>query len=484
MASLRSVPALLLLFAAPAMAQDTAPFFHKGALRALILSGRNNHDWRTTTPQLRKILVDTGRFDVRVDEEPAGMTAATLSAYDVVILDYNGPRWGEAAESAVETFVRSGKGMVAVHGATYAFGDYELLFDNHVKSGIHEKPWPAYAAMLGGAWAEASGHGQRHVFPVKFVDRQHPIARGLEPTFLANDELYHRMRLRPEAHVLATAFDATEIGGTGKDEPILWTVAYGRGRVFNTMLGHDVTAMMEKGFAETFARGAEWAASGVVKPPEATKKPAQTRVLVVTGGHSHETSFYAVFDGRSDLAVTVDPHPVAFGKDLRKDYDVLVLYDMIQELPEVQKKHLQEFAEAGKGIGVMHHAIASFNDWKWWWEELAGGKYFLKTEEGHAASTYKHDEEMVVQVVAKHPVTAGLSPMHWIEEAYKGVWISPQSQVLLKTDHPLADGPVAWITPYRKSRVVYIMLGHGPEAHEQPQFRQLVHNAVKWAGGS
>jgi type 1 glutamine amidotransferase len=476
-------PALLLLCAAMAAAQSTAPFFHKGAIRALILSGRNNHDWRATTPQLRRILVDTGRFDVRVDEEPAGITAATLDAYDVLILDYNGPRWGETAEAAVEAFVRSGKGMVAVHGACYAFADNELLFDNHVKSGIREKPWPAYAAMLGGAWVEASGHGQRHVFPVKFVDRQHAIAQELEATFLANDELYHRLKLSPQAHVLATAFDAEAIGGTGKDEPVLWTVAYGQGRVFNTTLGHDVTAMMEKGFAETFARGAEWAASGAVKPAEPVRKPPQTRVLLVTGGHSHETSFYGVFDGQSDLAVTVDPHPAAFANDLRPDYDVIVFYDMIQDLPDVRKKHLQDFAESGKGLVVMHHAIADFNDWKWWWEELVGGKYFLKAEEGHAASTYKHDQDMVVSVVAKHPITDGLSPMHLIDEAYQGVWISPQSQVLLKTDHPLSDGPVAWITPYRKSRVVYIMLGHGREAHEQPQFRQLVRNAVKWAAG-
>ena len=57
-----------------ATAQDTIPFFQPGKIRVLILSGRNNHDWRTTTPFLRKILVDSGRFDVRVEEEPAGIT--------------------------------------------------------------------------------------------------------------------------------------------------------------------------------------------------------------------------------------------------------------------------------------------------------------------------------------------------------------------------------------------------------------------------
>jgi hypothetical protein len=60
----------------------------------LIITGRDHHDWQSTTPHLRKLLTDTGRFAVRAEEEPAGITPATLAKYDVVILHYNGPRWG------------------------------------------------------------------------------------------------------------------------------------------------------------------------------------------------------------------------------------------------------------------------------------------------------------------------------------------------------------------------------------------------------
>lgn len=112
---------LLAVPAPPAAAQNTLPLFKKGALRVLILSGRNNHDWRSTTPALRQALVATGKFDVRVNEEPAGMSAETLSAYNALVLDYNGPRWGQTAEHAVEAFLRAGRGMVVVHGASWAF---------------------------------------------------------------------------------------------------------------------------------------------------------------------------------------------------------------------------------------------------------------------------------------------------------------------------------------------------------------------------
>src|SRR5436305_11761653 len=90
-------------------------------IQALIFTGRDHHDWQATTPYLRKLLTDTGRFAVRVEEEPAGITSATLAKYDVVILHYNGPRWGDVAEKTVLDYVRNGKGVVAVHAATYTF---------------------------------------------------------------------------------------------------------------------------------------------------------------------------------------------------------------------------------------------------------------------------------------------------------------------------------------------------------------------------
>jgi len=256
---------LLLMGAKMGVAQNSVSLFKKDRLRVLILSGRNNHDWRTTTPFLKKVLLDSGEFDVRVNEEPAGMTATTLAAYHAVVLDYNGPRWGEASETALAEFVRSGKGLVVVHGASWAFNGLVVLGDGHAKTGIMEPAWPEYARMIGGIWAEEepkTGHGKRHVFPVRIVDRDHPAARGLQEVMEADDELYHHMRMQPGAKILAVALDEAAYQGTGKDEPILWTVAYGKGRVFHTILGHDVAAMQKPAFRNTFLRGAAWVAAG------------------------------------------------------------------------------------------------------------------------------------------------------------------------------------------------------------------------------
>ena len=59
-------------------------------LQVLIITGQNttSHDWRSTTPMLRKILEDSGRFEVRVTEEFRGAGADTLAPYDMVVVNY------------------------------------------------------------------------------------------------------------------------------------------------------------------------------------------------------------------------------------------------------------------------------------------------------------------------------------------------------------------------------------------------------------
>src|SRR5581483_9840897 len=212
--------------------------------------------------------------------------------------------------------------------------------------------------------------------------------------------------------------------------------------------------------------------------------PAPLRLLVVTGGHDYPTSFYTVFEGAADLRWrhAVSNHE-AYKNDIRNDYDVLVLYDFSNEITDREKANLRNFVESGKGVVVLHHAIADYQDWEWWHKEVVGGKFLLQPEGNMPASTYKHDEELCVRTVINHPITSRLGALHLWDETYKGMWISPDVKVLLKTDNPTSDGPIAWVSPYPKSRVVYIELGHDEKAHLYPAYRELVQDAIRWAGG-
>jgi hypothetical protein len=130
----------------------------------LLVSGQNNHDWEYTTPKIEQALEACGRFDVDVTLEPAKTLAdaAALVKYRCFVLNYNGERWGDAAEKNFLAAVRGGTGVTVIHAANNAFPG-----------------WTEYEQLVADLWRDGTGHGKYHAFDVKITDRDHPITRGL-----------------------------------------------------------------------------------------------------------------------------------------------------------------------------------------------------------------------------------------------------------------------------------------------------------------
>lgn len=259
---------LLLALAVPSRAEAPVPGRDAKKLQVLILTGYNMHDWRKITESLRTTLESTGRFEVRVNEEPAGAGEKTFEGYDVVVLNYTnhlgvfGPEWPEETRRALMGVLDRGKGVVAFHAA----------LSSHAR-------WPEYEKMIGGAWRQGATHAPYHPFRVELKEADHPIVKGLPPTFAQTDEINQRLTMQPGITVLATAYDDPnncskgdpKICGSGKNEPIMWTLPYRNGRVFTTTLGHNLQSVSTPGFIATFQRGVEWAATGKVTiPPPAS----------------------------------------------------------------------------------------------------------------------------------------------------------------------------------------------------------------------
>jgi type 1 glutamine amidotransferase len=455
-------------------------------VRALIVTGHTDlpyHHWEETTPFLRDLLSRAGRFSVKVVEEPRGLSGAALEGYDLIVVNYNGPRWGGEAERAVEAFVRAGRGLLSFHQCSYGefFGQrYEKRWTRGPDDG-----WRGWADLLGAAWEPKNiGHAPRGVFTVNWVNRSHPVNRDLDASFVANDELYHRLDLKPSAQVLATAFDDPNNGGTGNHEPVIWTVPFGAGRTAHLTLGHDVSAMHEPGFRAAFLRLAEWAATGRVALPSRTAEPDRARVLVVTGGHSYPATFYSLFEGWDDMTWShAATEKEAFQPGLKNRFETIVLHDMRHEIGESERASLRAFIEAGKGVVSIHHSIVDYTSWPWWRQEVTGGQFFTKADGAHAQSQYKEGVDFIVRPakgMARHPVLRGVPVLPVHDEVYRGMWFSPRITVLMETDHPLNDRPVVYIGPHEIARSVYIQLGHGEETIRHPGFRKLVHNAILW----
>ncbi len=208
------------------------------------------------------------------------------------------------------------------------------------------------------------------------------------------------------------------------------------------------------------------------------------RGLVITGGHDHETSFYSLFDGFKDLArMPVASSATAFQSDLRAKYDAVIMYDFSRDLDDVGKKNLRAFVESGKGVVVLHHALLDYQEWPWWYEQVVGGSYRLKSEGGNPSSTVKNGQQIFVTPEGKHPITEGIGPFQIEDETYKRMRFSPSVRPLLTTDNPNSDRVLAWVGPGAGFRVVAIQLGHGHTAYGNPSYRALVHNAILWSAG-
>lgn len=264
-------------------------------LRLLIIDGQNNHDWKSMTPEMKAELERTGRFSVDVATSPprdADKAAwndfrPQFSKYDVVLSNYNGQPWPDEVQKSLEDYVGSGGGLVVIHAANNAFAG-----------------WPAWNDMIGLGWrgpdfgprvtlndsgqvvrtpkgeGPGAGHGPQHEYQVTIRDADHPITKGLPKVWKhARDELYHGQRgPAKDMHILASAYSSSDKGGTGTNEPMLWWIPFGKGRVVTCLLGHvgggHTDAIRCVGFKTFMDRACEWAATGKVTLPKPENFPS------------------------------------------------------------------------------------------------------------------------------------------------------------------------------------------------------------------
>ncbi len=277
-------------------------------IKTLLLNGQSHHGWKTSSPLVKQILEQTGLFSVDVATKPphgGDMESfkPDFSAYHLLVLDDGGEPWSEETNAAFVEYVASGGGVTLFHHCCQLFPQWkefnEIMGlggwggrDDTVGPRLRWRDGKMVPDLTPGSAGDCLAQGP---YQIIVRDAEHPITKGLPAIWMhTTDELYFNLRgPAKNLDVLATAYVDSDTEshwgtaryGSGQHEPALFTVAYGRGRCFNTTLGHadgdtpegySPTAMECVGFIVTFQRGCEWAATGIVTQDVPKDFPTET----------------------------------------------------------------------------------------------------------------------------------------------------------------------------------------------------------------
>lgn len=209
--------------------------------RVLLLGGRG-HDWKGFHAVISKVLDKTGDFQVTLSAELDDLKPQSINRYDVVLFYGSGGNFTDPAqEQGIQQFVKGGRGLVGVH-ATDAF-----------------KKSDVYWRLLGGRFI---GHGGGS-FTIRIDDKKHPIT-ATSKDFEITDETY-----RDKYHPDFKLHGLGHIDRGQEQQSMIWHQTYGKGRVFNTTLGHGRQAFENPAFQRLVVRGLYWAAGRKPKDPPA-----------------------------------------------------------------------------------------------------------------------------------------------------------------------------------------------------------------------
>ena len=218
--------------------------------KVLIVTGVDypGHKWKLTAPVLTKAIAADKRLEVTVTEKPADLAKDNLADYDTIVLhfmDWEVPDPGSEARANLKRVVKSGTGLVLVHFACGAFQE-----------------WPEFVELAGRVWdPKLRGHDPHGKFKVQITEPKHPTMKGLSE-FEIVDELYTCLTGKTPIKVLAKARSKVD----GKDYPMAFVLNYGKGRVFHSVLGHDVQAVGNPHAGKLFRNACAW--TGGLEPSD------------------------------------------------------------------------------------------------------------------------------------------------------------------------------------------------------------------------
>lgn len=251
-------------------------------------------------------------------------------------------------------------------------------------------------------------------------------------------------------------------------------------------------------------------------------------LIVLSGGHRfYKAEFDQFLSALGDWTITHLEHPEAeeaVANGSATQADALLFYDMggycfadnwvTSRAPsEGFRSAIVNRFKSGRGAVAMHHALAGWADWPEWHEMLGGRFLYTPGEvrgEKSLDSGYRLNADYTAQVIADHPITAGLPKSFPLcDEQYLGHVFKHDVEPLLTSDftftrehfhsaalaisgtmdsnegwdHPKGSNFIAWHKRVYGAPLVYLQPGDSKEALLNPHVQRLFSNALNFIAG-
>ncbi len=190
-----------------------------------------------------------------------------MSETDLIIQTWTSGKITKKQFQGLEKAIMNGTGFAGWHGG---MGD---AFRDNLK----------YQLMVGGQFVSHPGGKIDH--QINIIDQDDPIILGISDFELKKTEQYY-MLIDPNIKVLAISeFDRARYSKPGKNEnkvtgstmPVVWKKNYGKGRIFYSSIGHNISDFDVPEVLTMQMRGFRWASEGKYHPQENIISPIYSK---------------------------------------------------------------------------------------------------------------------------------------------------------------------------------------------------------------
>jgi len=170
-------------------------------------------------------------LNITYSVNPDDLNETNLDKYDGLIVYANYDSITSPQEKALLNYVKSGKGFIPLHSASYCFRNS-----------------PEVVEMTGGQFKTHKWDS----FPAVIMKPEHPVMKGVN-AFTTTDETYVHDKISKNIEVLTERVEGDH------HEPYTWIRNFGKGRVFYTAYGHDEHTFNNPDFLHLVKNGIIWA---------------------------------------------------------------------------------------------------------------------------------------------------------------------------------------------------------------------------------